>query len=342
MADSFSHIIGQDRAISFLKKVITGNKIPHAYLFTGISGVGKTSTAIAMSQALNCNETIEGAGCGQCKTCRQIKNGTFTDLVIIEPDGYFIKIEQVRELNHALYFKPASGRYRISIINNAEKMTEEAANSFLKTLEEPPQGNVLILKVVEPLDLLPTIVSRCQKIPFRPLPESLIDKQLRARFDISDKDSRLLSKLSDGSLGAAIEMFEVGMLEYRQGIISEVIDLLEIPSVRILDMAQGYSKKSGKTESRNTGQGNGELFKLFIIWKTWFRDLILLKGKGPAENLINFDYSLKMESIALKYKMDNLVESFFIVDSAQRELRRNPNLGLLMENTLLTLKRLAN
>ncbi len=175
----FSQIIGQDRAIEFLKRVIVRDRMPHAYLFTGIPGVGRTTTALALTQTLNCRQSMNGEGCGRCQSCRQIMNGHFVDLLSLHPDGQNIKIEQMRDLNHRLSFKPLSGNHRVSIIHQAEMMTLVAANSFLKTLEEPPPRNILILNVIEPLDLLPTIVSRCQRIPFNPLSVKLItDKGL--------------------------------------------------------------------------------------------------------------------------------------------------------------------
>ena len=142
---SFSQILGQEKAVRFLKKVLQGDRIPHAYLFTGVNGVGKRTTAMALARAVNCTSGISDEGCGECITCRQLASGNFPDLISIEPDGQNIKIEQIRELNRSLNFKPVSGKYRITIINRAEKMTEEASNSFLKTLEEPPPGNIIVL-----------------------------------------------------------------------------------------------------------------------------------------------------------------------------------------------------
>lgn len=182
----FSQIIGQERAIKFLKRAMAREKIPHAYLFVGIPGTGKKITALALTQAINCNESKNGDGCGRCRSCRQVMSGNFPDILFIKPEDQSIKIEQIRGLNRLLGFKSVSGRFRVSIIHQAETMTEEAANSFLKILEEPPQGNILILNVTEPLDLLPTIVSRCQKVPFLPISTHLIADWIKEKKNMED------------------------------------------------------------------------------------------------------------------------------------------------------------
>ncbi len=169
--------------------MVTG--IPHAYLFTGINGVGKSTTALALARAVNCTSDTTGDGCGRCITCRQLSSGNFPDIITIAPDGQNIKIEQIRELNRNLNYKPVSGKYRITIIDWAEMMTEEAANSFLKTLEEPPSGNIIVLKVVDPRDLLPTIVSRCQRVPFNPLDRDTIRIILFAHHNQDDNNAFL-------------------------------------------------------------------------------------------------------------------------------------------------------
>ena len=112
---------------------------------------------MALAMALNCHEPVDFDGCGRCPPCRQILSGNFPDLLLIKPDGQKIKIEQIRDLNRKFSFAPVTDGYRICVISQAETMTIEAANSFLKTLEEPPPGNILVLNATEPLDLLPTI-----------------------------------------------------------------------------------------------------------------------------------------------------------------------------------------
>ena len=335
----FSKIIGQERAVRFLKQVIAGEKIPHAYLFVGIPGIGKTTTALALTRVINCREPANEEGCGRCPSCRQIMSGNFPDLERLDPDGNTIKIEQIRQLSRTFGFKPVSGKYRVSIIQRANRMTEEAANAFLKTLEEPPERNILILNVTEPLDLLQTIVSRCQKVPFRPIPGHLVADWLKENERLDDDQALLLAKISEGSLGRAIEMSRGDFLELRQDYLFKLINLPELSSDRILEMVLEYAGKEKKKELDPSGTEG--ILGLLSVWKTWYRDLLLVNSGGPEKLLLNIDFSHKLKKTAKNSNMNNLIESFRVLDTAQRDLLRTRNLDLVMENAGLTLKRLV-
>lgn len=337
----FSEIIGQERAIRFLKQAMAREKMPHAYLFVGIHGVGKTTTAMALTQALNCHEPVEGDGCGKCRSCRQIQGGNFPDLMTVNPDGHFVKIEQIRELNRSFSFKPVSGRYRVSIVRQAESMTEEAANSFLKTLEEPPEGNILILNVTEPLDLLPTIVSRCQKVSFRPIPAPLLTKWLIDHRQLAESRAAVLARISEGSLGRALEMGDDVFFQKRQDYISQLQGLPEFSALELLDMAVDLSGKGKRKESDAQVRGHVDITGPLGIWKTCYRDLLLLKMGCGEDQLINIDYLDELKKLSENYRIQPLVQCILLLDQAQREVSRGRNLDLLMENTVLTLGRLA-
>ncbi len=335
---SFSQILGQEKAVGFLKKVLRGERIPHAYLFTGVNGVGKSTTAMALARAINCGNDISDEGCGECVTCRQLASGNFPDFISLEPDGQNIKIEQIRELNRSLNFKPVSGKFRITIIDRAEMMTEEAANSFLKTLEEPPAGNIIVLKVVDPLDLLPTIISRCQKVPFHPLAREAIKNYLVEQLAQDNNRAWLAAGISEGSLGRAIEICEEGFLDERRELIQDILKLFDMSRGQVLNMAIECGKKY--TKKVKGDQAYIDLYGVTGIWKTCFRDLLLTKMHGNYELLVNRDYSEVLEKISGRYDADKLIESFFLIDNYQRDLLRNPNTGLMMEKMLLELKTL--
>jgi DNA polymerase III subunit delta' len=335
---AFSQILGQKKAVDFLKRVISGDRIPHAYLFTGIKGVGKSTTAIALTRAVNCTSNTTGDGCGSCVTCRQLNSGNFPDIISIAPDGQNIKIEQIRELNRDLNYKPVSGRYRITIIDRAEMMTVEAANSFLKTLEEPPPGNIIVLKVVDPYDLLTTIVSRCQRVPFHPLNRDIIKDYLVEHHNQEDNTAYLTAGIADGSLGRAIEICEEGFLDTRRELIDLFLKIKEMTGNQVVEMAIEHGKKYAKKGQED--QADIDLYGVIGIWKTCLRDLLIATVNGNYDMMENRDFSDRIERLAAGYDADKLIESFFLVDNYQRDLLRNPNTGLLMEKMLLELKAL--
>jgi len=337
----FSKIIGQDKAVQFLRQVVSKGSVPHAYLFTGIPGIGKTTAAMAFTRAINCLEPANGEGCGLCVSCRQVMGRNFPDFEFIEPEGQEIKIGQIRNLIRALHFKTVSGRYRVSIIQRAERMNDESSNAFLKTLEEPPPGNILVLNVTEPRDLLPTIVSRCQKVAFRPIPVPVLAEWLKEKKKLDDEKALVLAKISQGSLGNAIRMCDGDFIEKRQEYLFKLIHLPELSKEQALDMALEYTGKKKKRNSSKLSGGETDLFVLLSIWRTWYRDLLLVKEKSPDDFLINFDFSNKLKKISKGYKIEHLIDGCQVLDQAQRDLQRTRNVDLMMENTVLTLKKLG-
>jgi DNA polymerase-3 subunit delta' len=338
----FSQIVGQEKAKRFLMGVIERERIPHAYLFTGISGIGKKSVATALTMALNCNDPSNDGGCLRCTSCRQIVGQNFPDFLKIEPDGQYIKIGQIRELNRQFGFAPISGKFRVCLVEQAEKMTEEAANSFLKILEEPPPANILILCATEPLDLLPTIVSRCQKVPFHPLSSKTIRGWLMHNIDIDDAAAEMLSKLSGGSLGVAIGMSEGDYLAKRQEWLEEVLDLQKKSKEEALSSAFEFADKSKSIRSGSIRDGNPGMMDMLGVWASYYRDLLLLKAKGSEEMLINRDYSHILKNVSRRIKIESLLESIFVLNRAQRDLEKNRNTMVVIESAVLNLIQLAD
>jgi len=327
----FSQIIGQERAVHLLKQTIKREKMPHAYLFVGMSGVGKTTTALAMAQALNCEAPENAEGCGCCKPCRQLLGGNFPDVELVEPDGRSIKIEQVRDLERRFAFKPVVGRYRVTVVTPAEAMTEEASNAFLKTLEEPPDGNILVLNATEPSNLLPTIVSRCQKVVFRRILPQVIEEWLIGTKGMDREKAAVLARISDGSLGKALEMETSGFLEKRHAHLLSLARLKRIPPEEAVEWASHFVKEIGKDDRQE------EMVALLGLWKTWYRDLLLLKVEGPEGSLINMDLSHELKIAAQPFRVENLVSSLLSIDQAEKDLLRFRNQELVLENTVLRL-----
>ncbi|MFB0527315.1 MAG: DNA polymerase III subunit delta' [bacterium] len=205
----FSEIVGQEVAVNILKKSIENKRSHHAYLFVGPDGVGKRTTAIAFAKGLNCRSSYSD-GCDLCDSCRKIENGTHPDVELIGPreGGLTISIEQIRNLQRRVSYKPLEGNWKVYIIDDAASATEEAANCLLKTLEEPPPQVILILITENIYRLLSTVRSRCQLILFRQIPRTLIEKILRDRYEVAPEEARSLAWLSSGSIGRALYYLE--------------------------------------------------------------------------------------------------------------------------------------
>jgi len=320
---------------------MASGKIPHAYLFTGIAGIGKTSAAKAFAMALNCREPIDLEACGQCPSCRKFKSGNFPDFLSIQPDGQNIRIQQIKDLNRRLNFAPATGGYRVCVIHPAEAMNDESANAFLKTLEEPPPGNLLILKVTDPLDLLPTIVSRCQKVPFHPLNAQDIEAWLLEKREIDKETAMLLSKICAGSPGRALKMVDSDFMAKRKAWLSKLMNLPGFSRDAALNMALECADEDRKKGLDLPVSGEAGMQDMLTVWSNWYRDILLLRVGGPPELLMNIDFSNALQNIAGSYNINVFVDCIMTVDRAQSDIRRMRNATLVMEHTVLRLNRLT-
>lgn len=339
---SFSQIIGQQRAKGLLKKAVSRGRISHAYLFTGIEGIGKTTTARALAAFLNCRAGFKEDACGECTSCRQMESGNAPDFLERRPEGKNIKIEQIKDLNRQLAFAPVVGPYRVGVLHQAESMTREAGNAFLKTLEEPPPGNVFVLEATEPLDLLPTILSRCQNIRFQPLSAEQIAQWLMDNKGVTEKEAQVVGRISGGSLGQAIRMLENDYLEKRQQWLTILRNLPGLSTEAAVNKAYEEWRRKEKEPGQGISEGEGTaLTGMLENWEAWFRDLLVLRtGGGPSHLLLNWDFSRELERDSAAFTTGQLIDSLIAMDRAEQELRRKGNQGLVMEFLILTLKRI--
>ena len=216
----FRDIVGQDRIVTTLINQITSGRIPHAYLFCGSRGTGKTTTAKVLSRAINCLNPENGEPCGHCEACRQLESENNLDIVEIDAASNN-GVDEIRDLRDKVKYPPTIGRYKVYIIDEVHMLSIGAFNALLKTLEEPPAHAVFILATTEPQKLPATILSRCQRFDFKRIPASLIEKRLEqvaaADGDEADHESiALIARAAEGGMRDALSILDM-CLSYGSG-----------------------------------------------------------------------------------------------------------------------------
>jgi len=315
---SFSDIIGQERSVSILRSALRGGNVSHAYLFSGPEGIGKRLVALNFAKALNCLSLNDDA-CGKCIPCKKFDNENFPDFLRVEPVEGSIKIELIRELRKKISFRPYEGKFKVVFIYKVEDMTSGAANSFLKTLEEPTEATVFILVSHNFNLLLPTIISRCQIIQFHLIPLEIIKNKLINDFQIAPENARLISSYSQGSLGKALEMDVSDVQEKRH----EILAFLNKISFKEIDLVFKKSKEWSNDSRR--------VETILQTTLNLIRDMAILKITGKEKFITNLDVKDKLMSLSNSLNLKQLLELFNTVEETIRYFKRNINIQLLLD-----------
>lgn len=298
----FEDIIGQEFAKKYLTNSLRKNKINHAYMFEGINGIGKKKFAGELAKILLSSENVDSS----------------PDYININADGSSIKIAQIRKLQTDIIIKPHK-EYKIYIINEAEKMTIEAQNALLKTLEEPPEYAIIILITNNKEQLLDTIKSRCEIIKF--LPISLLDlKKYLIDRGIEDQRAQLLSVFSRGSIEKALELSESAdfaimredIQSYIQTILDKkIIDILEIPA--------------------NMDKYKKEIMSILDIFVNYFRDIMILKENVDKSMIINADKIVFIQNMSKKITYSQVSKIIDIIEDTKTKIRSNCNFNISIQ-----------
>lgn len=322
---AFKDIYGHTRQIRVLRQAITGGRIAHAYLFYGMPGIGKRSTALIFAKALNCR-AAQADACDQCPSCRKADHGNHPDLTVIEPAGQSIRIQEIRALQEQMTFSPYEGGRRAFIMTDAEKMNTTAANAMLKTLEEPAAANMLILISPRPYLLPPTILSRCQPLRFNPLPRETVAGYLAERRSIAETAAVLLAAASGGSIGRAIEMNDEDYLSVRNAMLEQVIgEHAENDPLRFFSLAQMF------------GPERKDILERLNILQACLRDALVYKETGVPDYLMNRDKAEEIRLFAGARSRLKLLDDMRAVERAHRAIEQNANKSLTLETMMFRL-----
>jgi DNA polymerase-3 subunit delta' len=326
-------VIGQDKILSLLDYSLKTDAIAHAYLLVGPRHVGKGTLAINLAQALNCDGSE--LPCGQCRSCQRILEGKHADVTPIGLDSRTeIGIDDIRGLQHSANLPPYEGKCKVFIIDDAEYLSTEAANSLLKILEEPPPRVVWLLLAAEEEHLLPTIISRCQRLELRPVPSERIQEVLVNSYNVDANKARLLTQLCHGRPGWAVcALANDDILKQRSQRIDKLVSLL----TATLEQRFAYAQELASQFSQNRRAGA----EVVELWFDWWRDLMLIKG-GCREGIINVDYDIALEEQAGGLSLSEIKEFLANLGLLQEEISKNVNPRLALEWLMLNLPRKGN
>lgn len=314
--------------------------IPHALVFSGLEGTGKMAAATAFAMACNCltiqpsvearnahtpPDTAALPACAHCRACKKIKSANHPDILHLKPAGDTIKVKQIRDLLDTLALKPFEAQTRVVILQDAQALNPSAGNALLKALEEPPADTLFILTTAELSDLMPTIVSRCQHVRFRPLAQTVIAEALAATGKISSTDAAVAARLSGGSLARAEHLATANWMRYRQWLLAQAAALTSATPGNLLALAAMIAGRKDR------------IADTIAILKTWFRDL-LVYGQAP-EKIINRDMQALVLQAARTETTESLLKKLNALDTVSRRFSGNANMRLCLETLLLKLAR---
>ncbi|MGG4398439.1 DNA polymerase III subunit delta' [Paenibacillus thiaminolyticus] len=319
---SFQQIIGQERAKTLLQNGLRSGKVSHAYLFSGPKGTGRLQTAITFTKALFCENATDDA-CGECLSCRKIEHGNHPDVHVISPEGQSIKIDQVRELQREFAYRTQAEGRKVYIMEQAETMTVQAANSLLKFLEEPMSPIVAILITDNGQAMLPTIQSRSQWVPFTPPDPQIIYNAL-----IEEGCSALLARAAVHLVNGKGEGRELCQQNWFAELRNVMLQLGKECGTRLSSALLMAQQKVFKTE---LGEHTDMLFRLFHLW---FRDMLNYQF-NRQENLVFCDQLDAIGRIAWSKSAQGWIRCMAAAAEAQKRVRANVSPQLAFEQFLV-------
>jgi len=320
---SFNDIVGQERVIKILTKSLKENKVSSSYIFVGSEGTGKKLVAIEFSKAVNCLNLSKGSeACENCQSCTEISKQFSPDLKIIEPIKNSIKIEQIREMRKEIGLKPFKNKKKIYIIDKAEKMTLEASNCLLKTIEEPPYYAIIILICSKIDSILPTIVSRCQILNFGLITSLKIKELLLNKVNNLEKEkAEIISKLAQGSIGKAFKLAIDKEYFIRR---EEIVDYLSAIS------PGKYSDDVFVKVEKIVSEIN-RIEEVLEIVELWYRDILIIKNTGDQKYIANCDKLEVLDKKSQIYSQEILIDILDYLEQAEEYLIKNVNKRLILE-----------
>lgn len=319
----YSQVAGQEEIKASLIKSINNNQVSHCYIFVGPKGMGKFELALIFAQSLLCTN-FHQEPCNTCTSCIKVNTLNHPDLHIVNENEKSIKREEIDELINSIYKKPYESKRKVYIIKDAHSMTVQAANTFLKTLEEPPTDTVMILLTINLNLLLPTIVSRCQEVKFRNISKETIKTYLK-EYNADIKTVELAVNYSNGILNKAINIINGNddILQKREEIIKIFDRIVNSDSEIIYELENYFEEQKDNIDT------------IIEIMTIWIRDVMFVYNN--MENLvINKDYIELLRVHGKNFKINLDIIEF--MQNTSDNLKSNVNYKLAVDNMLLKIQ----
>ena len=324
----FTDIIGQEQLKEHLQNAISMNKVSHAYIINGERSSGKEFIAKVFAAALQC-ETDGVEPCGECHSCKQALSGNQPDIIFVSHDKpNTIGVEDIRaQINNDIVIKPYSSPRKVYIMNEGEKMTVQAQNALLKTLEEPPEYAVILILTANVDSLLPTILSRCVVLNMKPVPDNKVKKYLMEDLAVPDYKANICVAFARGNIGKA-KMLATS--EEFEKVKEEAVTLVKyINDMEISEIVKAIKKIS---------EYKFDVTDYLDILSVWYRDVLLFKATKDANSLIFKDEIQYIRKVADRSTYEGIETIVKALQQAKRRLDANVNFDLTMELLLLTIQ----
>ena len=324
----FKDIVGHEQIIWHLKNAVSTGKISHAYMFNGEQGSGKKLLANLFAMTLKCEEGGTEP-CMKCRSCRQALTGNHPDIIRVSHEKpNTIGVEDIRgQVNGDIQIRPYNGKYKIYIISDADRMTVQAQNAILKTIEEPPGYAVLMLLANNADMMLPTILSRCVRLNLKAVKDGDIKEYLMKNLQIPDYQAEISAAFAQGNVGKAVKLASSDKFnEMKQ-------DVLEL--LRYMDRMELYEIMDAVKRINAYREDMDDFLDLLTVW---FRDVLLFKATLDAGSLIFKDELPAIQKRARTSSYEGLEEIIRAIDRARVRLKANVNFDLVLELLLLTIK----
>lgn len=324
----FRDIIGQEQMKEHLQGALSSGKISHAYIINGEKSSGKEFIAKVFAMALQCEKNKDNP-CQECHSCKQALSLNQPDIIrVTHEKPNTISVDDIRtQINNDVAIKPYSSPYKVYIMNEAEKMTIQAQNAILKTLEEPPEYAVILLLTSNVNSLLPTILSRCVVLNMKPVSDDLIRKYLMEEMQIPDYKAEVCVAFARGNVGKAKSL---ASSEDFENVKNEALSLLKyIQDMELHEIVAAIKK---------INEYKLEINDYLDIMAIWYRDVLLFKATNDANHLVFREELQTLRRVAQRSSYEGIESVIEALEKAKNRLNANVNFDLTMELLLLTIK----